>query len=58
MLIRVVATNFRSYGQETEFNMFPSQNVRRFDWHVHNSSMGANVLRTAVVYGANGAGKS
>ena len=58
MLIRVVATNFRSYGQETEFNMFPSQNVRRFDWHVHNSSKGANVLRTAVVYGANGAGKS
>lgn len=58
MLIRVVATNFRSYGQETEFNMLPSQNVRRFDWHVHNRAKGANVLRTAVVYGANGAGKS
>lgn len=58
MLIRVVATNFRSYGQETEFNMLPSQNVRRFDWHVHNSAKGVNVLRTAVIYGANGAGKS
>lgn len=58
MLIRVVATNFRSYGQETEFNMLPSQNVRRFDWHVHNSAKGANVLRTSVIYGANGAGKS
>lgn len=58
MIIRVVATNFRSYGQETEFNMLPSQNVRRFDWHVHNRAKGANVLRTAVVYGANGAGKS
>ena len=58
MLIRVVATNFRSYGQETEFNMLPSLNVRRFDWHVHNGTKGANVLRTAVVYGANGAGKS
>lgn len=58
MLIRVVATNFRSYGQETEFNMLPSQNVRRFEWHVHNRAKGANVLRTAVVYGANGAGKS
>lgn len=58
MLIRVVATNFRSFGQETEFNMLPSQNVRRFDWHVHNRAKGANVLRTAVVYGANGAGKS
>lgn len=58
MLIRVVATNFRSYGQETEFNMLPSSNVRRFDWHVHNRAKGANVLRTAVIYGANGAGKS
>ena len=58
MLIRVVVTNFRSYGQETEFNMLPSQNVRRFDWHVHNQSKGAHVLRTAVIYGANGAGKS
>ena len=58
MLIRVVATNFRSYGQETEFNMLPSQNVRRYDWHVHNRAKGANVLRTAVIYGANGAGKS
>ena len=58
MLIRVVVTNFRSYGRETEFNMLPSQNVRRFDWHVHNQSKGAHVLRTAVIYGANGAGKS
>lgn len=58
MLIRVVATNFRSYGQETEFNMLPSQNVRRYDWHVHNRAKGTNVLRTAVIYGANGAGKS
>lgn len=58
MLIRVVATNFRSYGQETEFNMLPSSNVRRFDWHVHNRAKGTNVLRTAVIYGANGAGKS
>ena len=58
MLIRIVATNFRSYGQETEFNMLPSSNVRRMDWHVHNQGRGANVLRTAVIYGANGAGKS
>lgn len=58
MLVRVVATNFKSYGQETEFNMLPSQNVRRFDWHVHNPKKGANVLRAAVIYGANGAGKS
>lgn len=58
MLIRIVVTNFRSYGQETEFNMLPSQNVRRYDWHVHTRKKGANVLRTAVIYGANGAGKS
>lgn len=58
MLIRVVATNFKSYGEETEFNMLPSSNVRRYDWHVHGVAKGTNVLRTAVIYGANGAGKS
>lgn len=58
MLIRVVATNFKSYGEETEFNMLPSSNVRRYDWHVHDVAQGTNVLRTAVIYGANGAGKS
>ena len=58
MLIRVVAANFKSYGEETEFNMLPSSNVRRYDWHVHDVSNGTNVLRTAVIYGANGAGKS
>ena len=58
MLIRVVIENFRSYGQETEFNMLPSSNVRRYDWHVHARKKGASVLRTAVIYGANGAGKS
>ncbi len=38
--------------------MLPSSNVRRHEWHVHNQKKGANVLRTAVIYGANGAGKS
>ena len=58
MLIRLVTDNFRSYGQETEFSMLPSQNVRRYEWHVHSAHKGAKVLRTAVIYGANGAGKS
>lgn len=58
MLIRVVATNFRSYGQETEFNMLPSGNVRRNEWHVYGDGTGVAVLRAAVIYGANGAGKS
>lgn len=58
MLIRFVITNFRSYGQETEFNMLPSQNVRRNEWHLHNDASDVSVLRTAVIYGANGAGKS
>ncbi|MBR3572185.1 MAG: ATP-binding protein [Bacteroidales bacterium] len=38
--------------------MLPSQNVRRHEWHVHSAQKGAKVLRTAVIYGANGAGKS
>ena len=58
MLIRVVVSNFMAYGHETEFNMLPSQTVRRNDWHVHNDVPGVPVLRTAVIYGANGAGKS
>lgn len=58
MLVRFVTTNFRSYGKETEFNMLPSQNVRRNEWHVHSDAPGVPVLRAAVVYGANGAGKS
>ena len=58
MLIRIITTNFRSYGQETEFTMLPSSNVRRKDWHVQNKTSGTKVLRTAIIYGANGAGKS
>lgn len=58
MLIRFVATNFKSYGTETEFNMLPSQNVRRLDYHIHRNSAGSDVLCSAVIYGANGAGKS
>ena len=58
MLIRVIVQNFKSYGQETEFNMLPSQNVRRNDWHIHDNAPGVPVLRSAVIYGANGAGKS
>lgn len=58
MLIRIVTENFKSYGKETEFNMLPSSSVRRFEWHVHGASKGAKVLRTAVIYGANGSGKS
>ena len=58
MLIRIVATNFKSYKDETEFNMLPSSSVRRKDWHVHKADNGVNTLRAAVIYGANGAGKS
>lgn len=58
MLIRIVATNFKSYKDETEFNMLPSAGVRRKDWHIHKADNGINTLRTAVIYGANGAGKS
>lgn len=58
MLIRIVATNFKSYKDETEFNMLPSSSVRRKDWHVHKAANGVNTLRAAVIYGANGAGKS
>lgn len=58
MLIRIVVTNFKSYKDETEFKMLPSSSVRRKDWHIHKGGNGIGTLRTSVIYGANGAGKS
>ena len=56
MLIRFLVSNLFSFNQETEFNMLTGD-IRRFPDHVYNHPK-VDVLKTAVIYGANGAGKS
>lgn len=56
MLIRFTVENFLSFNKETEFNMLTGD-IRRLPDHVFKSRK-VDLLKTAVIYGANGAGKS
>lgn len=56
MLIRFVAENFLSFQDETEFNMLTGD-VRRHPDHVYRFA-NLDLVKSAVIYGANGAGKS
>ncbi|MCO6490036.1 MAG: ATP-binding protein [Phaeodactylibacter sp.] len=56
MLIRLVLTNFLSFGPETEFNTLTGS-PRRKKEHIYNFGE-LELLKTAAIYGANGAGKS
>jgi len=56
MLIRFTVENFLSFNEETEFNMLTGE-IRRLPNHVFSFSK-VEVLKSAVIYGANGAGKS
>lgn len=57
MLIRLIIDNYKSIGEELEFNMLPMQYKKTFPHHVHEGKH-IRVLKTAALYGANGAGKS
>lgn len=56
MLVRFIVKNFLSFKESTEFNMLTGD-IRRFPSHVFRNSK-VDLLKTAVVYGANGAGKT
>ncbi len=56
MLIRFTAENFLSFKEETEFNMLTGD-VRRHPNHVYRFP-NVDLVKSAVIYGANGAGKS
>lgn len=56
MLIRAVIGNLYSFREKTEFNMLTGK-VRTHPHHVHKLGK-VEVVRTAAIYGANGAGKS
>jgi AAA15 family ATPase/GTPase len=56
MLIRFVVTNFLSFNEESEFNMIAGSFKTHKD-HVYSSGK-IDVLKAAVIYGANASGKS
>ena len=59
MLIDFSVENFRSFGGEQTHNLVASKKLKDHRDHcVPIGTTGKNVLRTAVVYGANAAGKS
>ena len=59
MLIRFFLENFLSYNDQVEFSMVPGRG-RLFPDHIvrRKKSTGINVLKSAVIYGPNAAGKS
>ena len=56
MLISFKVTNYLSFDESTEFSM-EATNVRRHSQHVQNFK-GTKILKSSVIYGANGSGKS
>lgn len=56
MLIRFTAENILSFNKETEFNMLAGD-IRRHPDHLFKFPK-IELLKSAVIYGANGAGKS
>jgi AAA15 family ATPase/GTPase len=59
MLINFSVENFRSFGAEQTLNLIGSGKLQDHEDHqIPIGDTGKNVLRTAVVYGANAAGKS
>ena len=59
MLVSFSVSNFRSFGQEETLNMVASNKLPDHPAHrVPIGDTGKHVLRSAVIYGANAAGKS
>ena len=57
MLLRFKISNFLSFSEEVEFNMFPA-NFKIHKSHVYQTESGVDLLKAAAIYGANGSGKS
>lgn len=57
MLIRFIVSNFLSFKEETEFNMLASADQKHHKDHIYKKNS-IDLLKTAALYGANGAGKS
>ena len=57
MLVKVIVDNFLSFNRETELTMIPSNKTRKKPEHKINVKS-TPMLKYAVIYGANAAGKS
>ncbi len=57
MLVRFVVSNFLSFKKETEFNMLAGTEQKHHKDHIYKRNS-VDLLKTAALYGANGAGKS
>ena len=57
MLLRCVIKNLYSFGEETEFNLFPSSRAIRLQHHKVKCDE-VEAMRLTAIYGANGAGKT
>ena len=57
MLYRVIISNFTSFADDCEFNMFPNPKRETFSGHVYENGP-LQVLKSSAVYGANGSGKT
>lgn len=57
MLVKITVTNFLSFNNETELTMIPSNKTRKKKEHKVNIKS-TPLLKYAVIYGANAAGKS
>lgn len=57
MLVRFIVGNFLSFNELTEFNMLPGT-PKKHKHHIEECNKRVSVLKTAAIYGANGAGKS
>ena len=57
MLYRVILSNYKSFADEVQFDMFPNPKRENFIKHVYQGNV-IPVLKQCAIYGANGAGKS
>lgn len=58
MLVRFFVENFLSFSNEVTFSMVSGPSKKLGSHRVCNESLDINVLKNAVIYGANGSGKS
>jgi AAA15 family ATPase/GTPase len=57
MLYRFIISNYKSFAENMQFDMFPNMKRENFSNHIYSNGP-LPVLKGCAIYGANGAGKS